>query len=52
MCNEDPECVFIEAIYQGDLELPEPRFDENWYNHNFDTRDFNEALSDNLYEYL
>ena len=52
MCGEDPECVFIEAIYQGDLELPEPRFDENWYNHNFDTRDFNEALSDNLYEYL
>lgn len=52
MCGEDPECVFIEAIYQGDIELPEPRFDENWWNSNFDTRDFNEALSDNLYEYL
>lgn len=52
MCDEDPECVFGEAIYDGGFELPEPRFDENWYNHNFDKRYFNEMLSDNLYEYL
>jgi hypothetical protein len=52
VCDEDPECVFGEAIYEGEFELPEPRFDENWYNHNFDKRYFNEMLSDNLYEYL
>jgi hypothetical protein len=52
MCDEDPECVFIEAIYQGDIELTEPIFNENWWNSNFDTQHFNEELSDNLDEYL
>ena len=51
-CDEDPECVFGEAIYDGGFELPEPRFNENWYNHNFNKRYFNEMLSDYLYEYL
>ena len=50
--DEDPECVFGEAIYDGGFELPEPRFNENWYNHNFNKRYFNEMLSDYLYEYL
>lgn len=52
ICDGDPECAFIEAIYEGEIELAEPRFNENWYNHNFDKRYFNEMLSDNLYEYL
>jgi hypothetical protein len=39
----------------GDWELidkPEPYFDENWYNNNFDNTQFNELISENLYEYL
>jgi hypothetical protein len=51
-CEYDPECVFIKLVYQGNIELPEPIFDENWNNSNFDTRDFNKSLLDNLQEYL
>jgi hypothetical protein len=55
VCGDDNfTCVFNEMVY-GDWELidkPEPYFDENWYNNNFDNTQFNELISENLYEYL
>jgi hypothetical protein len=51
-CDDDIECAFMEAIYEGYIDIPKPSFSDDWYNSNFDERYFNEMLSDNLSEYL
>jgi hypothetical protein len=48
-CYDDPKCVFNELLSEGNIDIPEPRFNDNWYP-NIDKRTYNEYLADRLNE--
>lgn len=46
-CDDDIECVFIEAISEGEIEKPKVDFDDRYYP-DIDKANFNDILSDYL----
>jgi hypothetical protein len=48
-CDDDIECVFNEALHEGDIQKPKADFDDRYYP-DVDKGYFNEMLGDNLSE--
>jgi hypothetical protein len=48
-CKDDPSCVFNELLSEGNIDIPKPRFNDNWYP-NINKRTYNEYLADRLNE--
>ena len=48
-CYDDPKCVFNELLSEGNIDIPKPRFNDNWYP-DINKRTYNEYLADRLNE--
>jgi len=51
-CGLDLSCLFDELKSDGWIDKPKPRFNESWYNSNFDIEEFNQLFSEHIDEYL
>jgi hypothetical protein len=48
-CKDDPSCVFNELLSEGNIDMPKPRFNDNWYP-DIDRHIYNQYLTDRLNE--
>lgn len=46
-CNDDISCVFVEMLYQGDIDKPKFSIDDRWYPY-VSNNEYNSLLSDRL----
>jgi hypothetical protein len=48
-CKDDPSCVFNELLSEGNIDMPKPRFNDNWYP-NINKTEYNQLLRERLNE--
>lgn len=48
-CYDDPKCVFNELLSEGNIDIPNPSFDDRWYP-DIDKTEYNQLLRERLNE--
>jgi hypothetical protein len=48
-CKDDPSCVFNELLSEGNIDMPKPRFNDNWYP-DINKTEYNQLLRERLNE--
>jgi hypothetical protein len=46
-CKDNPSCVFNELLSEGNIDMPKPRFNDNWYP-DIDKTEYNQLLRERL----
>jgi hypothetical protein len=46
-CYDNPSCVFNELLSEGSIDIPKPRFNDNWYP-DIDKTEYNQLLRERL----